>query len=81
MIDIDTSTDIGILNLHLKLWSSFISVDLPEPLEPTKNTNSPFSMCIEISLTPAEPFGYTFDTCSILIKKIFLSCFLGKNKL
>ena len=25
MIDIDTSTDIGILNLHLKLWSSFIS--------------------------------------------------------
>jgi hypothetical protein len=44
------------------LISRRISVDLPEPVEPTRNTNSPRRTEKVMSRTPASPGGYVFVT-------------------
>ena len=37
-------------------------VDLPEPVEPTRNTNSPGWIANVASSRPMSPLGYFFET-------------------
>jgi len=41
---------------------SLMMVDLPEPDGPTRNTNSPSSMCISMPLSACVPVSYVFVT-------------------
>src|SRR3954468_2120786 len=46
----------------ISLISRRMSVDLPLPVEPTRNTNSPRRAVNETASTPASPLGYVFVT-------------------
>ena len=61
--------------------SSLMSVDLPAPDGPTRNTKSPSGMTRSTSRSATLPFGYCFVTsCSTRTARSCVACSLGRRR-